>query len=232
MTQMTLGGVPVNSEAELQRVMRDQAREDVQRFRSQPTPFEATLPIRGLTLWRPWPWSMHGRINIVGDKQEFTPGPKRIENRRWHIPREMLGKCFVAIQSGQTFDNGAVKFLEKRGWYDPGPAYPSDCITGVAFIANEYGNCERGCNRCRSPIDSRAPLKADPFYMGAVAHEWTGRVPLIRPVPCKGRQGYFRLPPAVERQVRESYAETIAAIGSMLEPGPRLSATMPSERAE
>lgn len=177
------------------------------------------VPLRGLTLWRPWPWSMHGAVLREDGKLRLKPGVKPIENRGWHPPEYMVG-AWVATHSGKHFDRDAVDWLRRREW-DYGGPYPDSCITGVGILEREFGRCDRGCDRCRCRL-STEPGTESRFYMGAAAWVISHQVPLIEPVPCKEAMGLWRLPEDAERAVRSEYARSVRELGDQLPPGPRM----------
>ena len=57
------------------------------------------MPIRGLTLWRPWPWA-------------FTHADKRVENRPRKPPAYMIGG-YLALHSGKHFDHSALVAMQE-----------------------------------------------------------------------------------------------------------------------
>jgi hypothetical protein len=60
--------------------------------------------IRGLSLWRPWPWAF---LNGPEDRR------KRIENRGWAPPKWMTGQ-YLALHAAQHWDKEAVEFIEEQ----------------------------------------------------------------------------------------------------------------------
>lgn len=139
-------------------------------------------PIRGLTLIRPWAWAV-------------AHAGKDIENRTWEPPRYMLGG-FVAIHAGMKWDEDAASGIECELdiCVPDEDAHPSGVIVAVARIAGIQ----------RESFGS-------PWFCGPVG--WQLRdVVRIEPVPCKGAQGLWVLPPDVLATVRERYAAARMAV--------------------
>lgn len=145
--------------------------------------------IRGLTLWRPW-------------AAAIVHGPKRIENRPWHPPVGYLDRgLWIAIHAGRRWDAAGAEFILKRWrvgvtnacalegtW--PG-AYELQGIVGVARV---------------SAVLSIDELRAETSPEAAVERVWAFGPwcwvletvhALPHPIPCRGAQGLWTLPPAV-----------------------------------
>jgi hypothetical protein len=129
--------------------------------------------IRGLTLIRPWGWAI-------------AHGGKDIENRTWKPPANMMGQ-WLAIHSGKKYDEAAASWIEDLTITPPIPEDAEDqsgVIVAVARLAEV---------RTESP--------GNPWFVGPVG--WVLRdVQPIDPVPCKGAQGLWPLPPDVLTLVR------------------------------
>lgn len=131
--------------------------------------------ILGLTLWRPWDWA-------------FLHG-KDFENRLWVPSIFTLSKGdFVALHAGQRWEEEAVEFIEDiTGLTVPEQAdWPAGRIIAVA----RYQGWTRESN-------SR-------WFCGPFGWRFD-QVTKIEPVPCKGAQKLWALPPAVLAQVRYNY---------------------------
>jgi hypothetical protein len=134
--------------------------------------------IRGLTLHRPWAWAI-------------AHGTKRIENRQWEPPNWMLGE-YLAIHAGKKWDiEGAVTVAELHGlkWAHQLP--PESVAEGIAAVAQLVG--------VKTESD-------DPWFSGPFGWELARIVPLD-PIPCRGRQKLWHLPPDVLEQVRRQWLE-------------------------
>lgn len=144
--------------------------------------------MKALTLWRPWPWAIfHAPRN-----------PKRIENRPWKPWQSIINQPIV-LHAGNTFDSDAAEELcslyrihpdgdVPRGWKDQG-------LIGVATV--------------RGWVD-RA-MDAELFMVGqsnwfSGPHAWllSDVRAFAEPIPCKGMQGLWPLPAALEARVVEA----------------------------
>lgn len=139
--------------------------------------------MEAITLWRPW-------------ELATLYGGKDVENRSWVLPFRMRGKPF-ALHAGQKFDkDGEATILRILGiqslaelWH--GASEPG-VVVGVASV-----------DRVVQPGDRLDKASESPWLFGPWGWVWRDVRALPRPVPCKGRQGFWRLPPAVEAAVRE-----------------------------
>lgn len=79
-----------------------------------------------LSFSQPWLWS-------ITDLAE--PDAKRIENRTWQPPIEMIGKRF-ALHAAKSFDDDAIGMFVQLGIEHPArrSLYVSSAIVGVATI--------------------------------------------------------------------------------------------------
>ena len=155
-----------------------------------PEPVDAVFRgavVRGLTLWRPWPWAFH-----VG---------KRVENRTWALPRNLQG-CWLALHAGHRWDHEAAERM-RAGDFGPaalacppgrGAGHPEGVITALAKVRGSV------------PYQHLAPhMQDDPWAFGPWCWVISEYVELAQPVPATGAMGLWRLPPelwaAVEAQV-------------------------------
>lgn len=148
--------------------------------------------LRGLTLWRPWAWSV-------------AIGAKRIENRPIRPARELVGKR-LAIHAGERWDDHAAAVLRAAGIEVPakGHHYPG-VILGLVTVRGSVSMYD---------VDSTGKLEGDaledakvrlltvrgyaaeqaPLLFGP--HGWllSDAQPLATPVTCRGMQGLWRVP--------------------------------------
>lgn len=144
--------------------------------------------IRGLTLWRPWPWT-------------FTHADKRVENRQRRPPNAVVGN-WLALHSGLHWDNDAWcsmstgQFGEKARAVPPERFHLSGVITCVVRVervtvigaTHELPGVRDGAH--------------DPWTFGPVVIHTPDVIKLPTPVQCKGAQGYWKLTPEVFAAVR------------------------------
>ncbi len=158
-----------------------------------------------LTLHRPWDEAM---IGVPGG----PPAPKDWENRRWKLWRKLLG-ALVAFHAGQVYDEEAAEFIRRHGVVlmarERSDAERAGHVIGVARMTG-WVRLDDG-SRARAGLTAEQVLEAErsPWAFGPYA--WRREEPVaIDPVPCVGRQGLWRLPPEVEKQVRKRWEEAKA----------------------
>jgi hypothetical protein len=144
---------------------------------------EHATDLQALTLWQPWAWAV--ATPEVG---------KDVENRGWTPPPSALGRP-LAIHAGLTYDAGsAARIADELGVRVPGKA---ECARGAVVAVAVLA---------RAQAQSRSRW----YVPGNVAWCLEGTVALPRPVPCKGAQGLWRLPPETLAQVRDQVLEAVA----------------------
>lgn len=139
-------------------------------------------PMRGLTLWRPWPWSMHGWLSwstVPGPGTQYWPGLKAIENRGWHPPADLVGKCWIAIHAGKTLQDDADSWLRERGHVYNGPM-PSWVLSGRVPLLHPIP-CKGSMGLWRLPPDVEARVRAEYFYSVAALDDQLEPGPRMTP---------------------------------------------------
>ena len=141
-------------------------------------------PIRGLTLWRPWPWT-------------FMHADKRVENRPWAPPPSMLGG-FLALHAGHHYDYDA-HLMMKTGVFGaaarsvPAPIdHPEGVIVAVAVLQSYETIISTDLSK--------------PWAFGPVVWHLTKIVPLVEPIACRGRQKLWKVPSDVLDDLARQYA--------------------------
>lgn len=148
-----------------------------------------------LTLWRPWT-----AIVLVG--------PKFIENRPWKPPRELIGKRIAIHASKQFHEEGWLRardLLMKQGFDAKGDEFwrvasVKMAIVGTAVVDGYISHDQVADSYVGS---SREIVKhiTDPWFSGPVGWVLSDRRALERPVPCKGAQKLWTMPPDVREAV-------------------------------
>lgn len=138
----------------------------------------------GLTLWRPWSWSI-------------VHGSKRIENRSWF--RKSLAGQWIALHAGKTWDyEGAAKIAEVH------PEIPRSADAhplGIVGVARVVGAYELWAEQAPEGMTWEAHGR---WAFGPWC--WVlDDVRAIEPVPCRGAQGLWPLPADVLARVRERW---------------------------
>lgn len=143
--------------------------------------------LKALTLWRPWPAAI-------------IHGGKRVENRTWTPPREMLGQD-IAIHAGLRVDDGAVRAVRFSGSVGadllPGP-------TGIVAVVRLVGWIDERTHprTCAGVSAEDARCVANSVWFdGPVGWVIDTVRPLAEPVPCRGAQGLWTVPDEVAAAV-------------------------------
>ena len=142
--------------------------------------------IRGLTLWRPWPWC-------------FIHAGKRVENRKWPPPKSIRGG-WLALHAGKRFDRQACDAM-RAGRFDPRavdvPERPEDHPHSRIVAVGRLESCYQLDAQRR-----RLNPYTDPWAFGPYVWELQDLQQLPDPVPCLGAQGLWKLPDDVFELVR------------------------------
>jgi hypothetical protein len=142
-----------------------------------------TRPFFGLTLHRPWP--------IL-----IARGIKKIENRTWSPEGRLLPGEWFAVHAGKKYDDRCSPMAQRLGvdleiFFDKKLGAEAH-IVAVARYAGVVTTSE------------------DPWFFGPVGWVLDQVVPL-EPIPCKGAQGLWPVPPAVADKCRAAFANARAA---------------------
>lgn len=177
--------------------------------------------MNALTLWNPWAWAM-------------AHAGKPVENRTWEPPSRVLGQL-LAIHAGKTLDHDAIfdiadEFgVAPENWDIPSVAPDLEgvrrvgrlvpgAIVAVGVLAGFVR--DNGAGYIHPAGVEAAQLseaeilrwaRQTPWYQGPVGWVVVKRIALPTPVPCKGAQGLWTLPPEVEAQVRAQIGEAAHA---------------------
>lgn len=179
--------------------------------------------MQALTLWQPWAWAM-------------AHAGKAIENRTWKPPRSACGRM-IAIHAGKTCDDRAiVEIAEEFGVatidWNPSPATVLDmrvnaanprrvgllntgAVVAVGWLAGwvkfEGSTPESVLDLPPGyPLDAREVIRrvwGGGWYQGPYGWVVLNRVALPDPVPCRGAQGLWRLPPDIAARVADQVAD-------------------------
>jgi hypothetical protein len=138
--------------------------------------------VKALTIWQPWAACI-------------AHGPKRVENRTWRPPLRWRLPFDLAIHAAarrrvreESEELDGIEF----DWPEARTA-PLDrgCVIAVASVVG-FRLVKRGL---------LLPADADPWETGPVCWDLDNVRTLAEPVPCRGEQGLWTLPPEVERKV-------------------------------
>lgn len=152
--------------------------------------------MRALTLHQPWAWAI-------------THADKRVENRSRPPPKSMVGQDF-AIHAGLRLDEHAVQRFYRGDFGDLAAEVNPDDIVRGAVVA---------VARLTKVVEHQYPgfedHGGDCWYFGPVGYLLANVRALPSPVPCRGMQGWWPLPPDVDAEVRRqiSPSRQIGAAG-------------------
>jgi hypothetical protein len=147
--------------------------------------------MRALTLWQPWAWAV-------------LHAGKRIENRTRPFPRKLLHETF-ALHAGRTYSQGVWNWpLETP------PPRRHECVLGAVV----------GTARLVQVVDRASELPEDQrrWWSGPFGWLLDDVRPLTKPVPCRGRQGFWTLPSDVEEVVRARMQVVCPHCGNDIDP--------------
>lgn len=160
----------------------------------EPTMVHRDLPIRVLSLWRPWPAAI-------------LLGPKRVENRprRWRIPE---GGMLLVLHGAKRWDKaGALAIRELWPEFNQvrlRSSHPSleTGLVGVVLVRDVVH------------ISEVADLQHDPWAFGPYCYRLSHPVPFRRRWEMRGSQGLFRVgDEALEELIRREWAEGVERQG-------------------
>lgn len=170
--------------------------------------------MRALTIWEPW------AILIA-------VGAKRFETRAW-TPGEVAGET-IALHAGKRFTSEErsiaqtapfARLLRAHGY---GPTLglrdlPLGAIVGVATLVHVYPTPLRDGSWVAYPSGTVIPPEEEDeralgdYSPGRFAWRFTDARVLPTPIPCRGYQGLWTVPPFVEAQVIDQLASEAARV--------------------
>lgn len=160
-----------------------------------------TRPIRALTILQPWAHLIvHGR--------------KRVENRSWEpAARGLRVGDYLAIHAGMRFDLGSWEGAYETMPDDEAPELRR-LVESAVFSVPQRAGRELVATRVAygavvgvarlADVEDEAP-EDEAYWCGP----WGWRldeVQAIEPVPCRGAQGLWALPPEVLATVRDRWS--------------------------
>ena len=131
--------------------------------------------MKALTLYAPWGYAI-AHLN------------KRLENRGWIPPKSVLGQR-IAIHTGKVVDRDAVAALQNQ-LGTMLPELPTSCIECTAVVKGWIAK-----------LAEDHPQRI--WYAGGKAWVLDDVITLPHPIPCRGAQGLWAVPPEIEAQIVE-----------------------------
>jgi hypothetical protein len=128
--------------------------------------------MKALTIWQPWAACI-------------CHGDKRVENRGWRPPDNIVGEV-IAVHAGKMYDARGEQEIIRLGLEIPPRRYRTTygAILGLATV--------KGVSR---------HLPDDPWFSGPFGWLLDDVRPLDHPVPCRGAQGLWTVPPEILESV-------------------------------
>lgn len=131
--------------------------------------------MKALTLWRPWPYAI------------FHPDLlKDVENRDWHLWESVVGQR-VAVHAGLRYDREAEAAIYEVFGHEVDTMSrlnAAGCIIGTVVFLQSIENSP---SRWASPGKKHWPI--------------TEARALPEPIPCRGAQGLWNVPPEIAERI-------------------------------
>lgn len=147
--------------------------------------------MRGLTLTRPWPFAILGLAPLAA---------KRVENRPVRYPAHLKGEL-ICLHAGKTYDPEAADFILQTCGIEPPD--DADCHQGIVGVCRVVGWMRKDTpNQLRGMLGPRVATGQDRWFFGPWGWILDDVQKLATPVPCRGMQGLWPVPPTIEEKVR------------------------------
>lgn len=141
--------------------------------------------MRGLSFSQPWLWAiLHAN--------------KRIENRPWAPPIEMIGQQ-IALHAAKSFDADGSLFLGRLGFDDRPTAYDKSAIVGVATIDRVITEWRIGTH---ADVAKLYPTDQERWFFGPFGWILSDVRAIERPIPWDGALGLWTVPPIIEHLIQ------------------------------
>jgi hypothetical protein len=141
--------------------------------------------MRALTLWRPW------EIAILS-------GSKTVENRSWPPPKSVIGTR-IALHAGKKYDYVSAEAIKQVLGLATIESTPG-VIVGTVLIAGYVKIGTKGRDGTATSPEL-LPLLKSVWFFGEYGWALQDVRALAKPVPCKGMQGLWVVPPEIEAEV-------------------------------
>ena len=158
-------------------------------------PAQAEGGVKALSLTQPWAWLV-------------VHGPKRIENRKWHLPRSMRGETFLvhAAKGVTKADCEGAREVCEAVLDDP--AYPrfelppmGDLVRGAIIGRARVTDC--WCPLATLPAEEQERAASRDVWWFTDQHGFVlvDVVAFAEPIPCKGALGFWTVPDDIARRL-------------------------------
>jgi len=136
--------------------------------------------MKALTLWQPWAWAI-------------AHAGKRIENRTWEPPPDVVGQT-IAIHASKKLDAHGLDAL-------------ADILAGTTIAVPEATDLAHGAVVAIARVTGFVDRSTSRWFSGPIGWELAD-VEAVDPIPCRGAQGLWVLPPDVERKMSAALRRT------------------------
>lgn len=145
--------------------------------------------MKAITLHQPWAWCI-------------AHNGKRIENRSWAPPSALRGQR-IAIHAGKKWDQDGMDWLIDGRMVTWPP--DNEVLASMKLQSNIV---------CTAVIAAVVSESANPWFAGPIGWVLRDVETLITPVPCRGMQGLWTVPPQTEADI--AAAEKIPGVNERL----------------
>lgn len=151
--------------------------------------------MRGFTLWQPMAWGI-------------AEGHKPVENRIWTLPKQFIGQR-IAIHAGKRYDPEWATMIRNSFGLEVPPK--SEIALGAVVAVATFTACIDEARLHDLKIADMKALGLREDQLDAL-HDWFSGpygfivadvCKLSEPVPCRGFQGLWNLPPEIEKEILE-----------------------------
>lgn len=151
--------------------------------------------MKALTIKQPWLWCI-------------TDHRKRVENRTWKPPFDMVGQ-YIALHASKSKDQdewrAAWNIIE--GGMPSLDGMPLGAIVATALIkgyivVNDMGGVEEQTKAAANYYPS-----TDPWFFGPVGWLLADVRKLSQPIPCTGALGLWEVPADIAKIIKEGWKE-------------------------
>lgn len=125
---------------------------------------------------------------------------KRVENRTWQPPKSIIGER-IAIHAGKAFDNEGHK-----NFYRNELVGPHGVVSFGMWMLASSPKRPRGAVLATAVVERATSDGDSPWFTGPVGWVLRDVCVLEVPVPCRGAQGVWTLPPLVAEMVTNPIA--------------------------
>ena len=152
--------------------------------------------MKALTLIQPWSWAI-------------AHAGKRVENRMWSPPRELIGHR-IAIHAGKKLDDAARLWLADEADKTPpcNGGYVLGAVESVATLVDVVALAGRSVRHWGKLSDDDLSEVIDSvWFQGPVGWVLGDVIALPRPVPCRGAQKLWTAPADIEADINRQIEE-------------------------